>query len=89
MITSSRLLIFHLPNTNIYIEVKYRQISSDLYKYTLFDEQKVNKWISSEKFSNSIIYLVFYFARNVRHFQIRKNQKMGEHDLLYTFDYML
>ena len=53
---------FHLPNTNIYIELKYRQISSDLYKYTLFDQQKINIWNKSDKLSNSIIFLAFSFA---------------------------
>ena len=38
---------FHLQNNSIYIELKYRQFSSNEYKTTLFDK-KVDIWMSSK-----------------------------------------
>ena len=42
----------HLPNRNIYIELKYRQLSSDDYNTTLF-YKKGDIWTSSKKLSEA------------------------------------
>ena len=47
---------FHLPNSNIYIELKCRKLSSDDYTTNLLDK-KVDIWISSKRLSEACIYI--------------------------------
>ncbi len=43
--------------TNIYIELKYRQIPSDRYDTCVFDKKKVARWEASTMLSESYIYI--------------------------------
>ena len=52
---------FHLPNSNIYIELKYRQLSSDDYNTTLFDKIKVDLWLKSKKLSQAGMYIYMFW----------------------------
>ena len=51
---------FQLSNTNIYIETKYRQLSSNDYNTILFDKKKVEIWQSSEKAVRSLYMYMFW-----------------------------
>ena len=46
-----------LSNSNIYIELKYRQLLLNDYNTTLFDKRKVDIWPSSKKLSEASIYI--------------------------------
>lgn len=71
---------FKLPLTDVFIELKHRQISSTRYKTTLFDKKKVDIWNSSQTFSKSTIFIGFSFSDNQYYF-IKYNK-----DLFDEFD---
>jgi hypothetical protein len=50
---------FHLPNTDVYIELKYRRINKNTYSHLLFDSDKLKRW--NNDLPNSIIYIAFSF----------------------------
>ena len=51
----------HLPSSNIYIELKYRQLSSNDYNTTLFEKQ-VDLWICSKRLSEACIYINLFWV---------------------------
>ena len=65
---------FQLSNSNIHIELKYRQLSSNDYNTTLFDNTKVDIWLSSEKLSEARIYVCFGFTDG-KHYIIKCNKE--------------
>jgi hypothetical protein len=65
---------FQVPNTNIYIEMKYRQIPSYKYNTSVFDKKKVDIWNSS-KLSDACIYICLEFEDGKYYF-IKYNKDM-------------
>lgn len=66
---------FKLPNTNIYIELKYRQIPSYKYNTSVFDKKKVDIWNSSNKYSKACIFICLGFEDG-EHYFIKYNKDM-------------
>ena len=62
LINKASSVDFHRPNSKIYIELKYRQLSSEDYNTTLFGKTKVDIWNSSKKLSEACVYICFGFA---------------------------
>ena len=52
---------FKIPNTNIYIELKFRTCKSNAFLTTLFDKSKVDRWNNSKHFKKAIIYSIFIY----------------------------
>jgi len=71
---------YHRPNSNIYIELKYIQLSSDDYNTTLFGKTKVDIWNSSKKLSEACVYICFGFADDKYDFIKYNKELFGSFD---------
>ena len=71
---------FRIPNTDVYIELKYRQISSTKYNNSLFDKKKVDIWNKSKIYSKACIFICFKYIDDELYF-IKYNK-----DLFDNFD---
>ena len=68
---------FHVPNTNVYIELKTRTCTSTAFKTTFFDVSKVNNWIKNKHYRDAVIYIAFAFHDGF-HFFIKYNPELFE-----------
>ena len=73
---------FKLPNTNIYIELKYRQIPSYKYNTSVFDKT-VDIWNSSNKYSKACIFICLGFEDCERYFIMNNKDMFADFDAQY------
>ena len=59
---------FRIPNTDVYIALQNRQISSTTYNNSLFDKKKVEIWNKSKIYSKACIFICFKYIDDELYF---------------------